>query len=239
MSRRTANIKEVKRKIRSDLLLSQPFEWTPKQKDLISLMTDKNTRCIFVEGPAGCGKSVCAMFAALDLLRRNAVEKIIYVRSVVESAAAHLGFLPGSKEEKTEEWFQTAFEACSNFINEDELRAIKDNKKLEFVPINFLRGRNFKNAVVLVEESQNILYKEHVTILTRCAENCKIFLMGDSLQSDIKSEEQFAKVYDRLKDEEAEKFGIFFRQFDPSDIKRSEFVKFLVERLEIYRKPKS
>lgn len=237
-SKRSANIREVKRKLRGDILLSIPFEWTEKQKELISLMTHYKTKCVLVEGPAGCGKSVCAMYSALDLLRKNVIEKIIYVRSVVESAQAHLGFLPGTKEEKTEEWFQTAFEACSNFITEEELRIFKEGKQIEFVPINFLRGRNFKNCVVIVEECQNILYKEHITILTRCADNCRVFLMGDSWQSDIKQADSFKSIYEKLMDEKAQEFGIHFRSFDPSDIKRSELVRFLVERLEIYNKPK-
>lgn len=237
-SKRSANIREVKRKLRGDILLSLPFEWTEKQKEVISLMTNYKTKCVLVEGPAGCGKSVCAMYSALDLLRKNAVEKIIYVRSVVESAQAHLGFLPGTKEEKTEEWFQTAFEACSNFITEDELKVFRDSKQIEFVPINFLRGRNFKNCVVIVEEAQNIVYKEHITILTRCADKCKVFVLGDSYQSDIKEKDSFKSIYDKLKDEAAQEFGIFYRGFEPSDIKRSEFVRFLVERLEVYNKPK-
>lgn len=234
--KRSANIKEAKKKIRGDILLSIPFDWTDKQKELILLMTHAHTQCVFVEGPAGTGKSVCAMFSALDLLRRKKIEKIIYVRSVVESAQAHLGFLPGTKEDKTEEWFQTAFEACSNFLTPEELIEIKASEKIEFVPINFLRGRNFKNCVVLVEEAQNIVYKEHITILTRCADNCRIFVMGDSYQSDIKQPDQFSAIYEKLQDEEAETHGIFYREFDASDIKRSPLVQFIVERLEIYRK---
>jgi phosphate starvation-inducible PhoH-like protein len=227
--------KKVSRKGRNQLLY-QPFEWTEKQKELISLMCNYHTRCVFVEGPAGTGKSVCAIYAALDLLNKDKIEKIIYIRSVVESANSHLGFLPGDKNEKTEEWFQTAFEACSNFISEDEIQELRCTGRIEFAPINFLRGRNFNNCVIIVEETQNILYKEQLTILTRCADNCRIFLMGDSYQADIKQQEQFKQVYSKLNDEEAQKFGIHVRTFDPSDIKRSPLVKFLVERLEIYGK---
>lgn len=235
--KRSDSVKEAKRKIKgTSNLLFQPFEWTEKQQELISLMTDYRTRCVFIEGPAGSGKSVCAMYSALNLLFKDKIKKIIYIRSVVESAQSHLGYLPGDKAEKTEEWFQTAFEACSNFISEDELMQLKKDQRIEFAPINFLRGRNFKDAVILVEESQNITYKEHITILTRCADNCKIFLMGDSCQTDIKQVDQFRSIYQRLNDEEAQSHGIHTRLFGPEDIKRSDLVKFLVERLEIYKK---
>jgi len=234
---RIKNIGEVKRKLKGDILLSEPFDWTEKQSELIKLMLNINSRAIFVEGPAGTGKSVCAMYAALNLLNRQKINKIVYIRSVVESSQAHLGYLPGSKNDKVEEWFQTAFEACSNFITEEELAEFRKSDKIEFAPISYLRGRNFKDCVIIVEESQNILYKELLTILTRCADNCKIFLMGDSLQTDIKQHNQFSSVYEKLLDAEAQNYGIHVRTFGVEDIKRSELVKFLVERLEIYKKP--
>jgi predicted ribonuclease YlaK len=200
---RAKNIGEVKRKLRNDMLLSEPFEWTEKQQELIKLMLNYNTKAVFSEGPAGTGKSVCAMYAALQLLSKGKIEKIIYIRSVVESSQAHLGYLPGSKEEKVEEWFQTAFEASSNFLNIDELKEFKTSGKIEFAPISYLRGRNFKDCVIIVEEAQNIWYNELLTILTRCADNCKIFLMGDSYQTDIREKEQFSKVYNKLRDDES------------------------------------
>jgi phosphate starvation-inducible PhoH-like protein len=234
---RSANIGSVKKKIKSDMLLFEPFTWTDKQKELISIMEDYHTNAVFVEGPAGTGKSVCAMYSALQLLTHNKVEKIVYIRSVVESSQAHLGYLPGDKDAKVHEWFQTAFEACSNFISESELQDLVKAGKLEFAPISFLRGRNFKNCVIIVEECQNISYKEHLTILTRCADNCRIFLMGDSYQTDIKEKDQFRKVYEKLSDDDSIAHHIFVRTFGPEDIRRSELVKFLVEKLDIYKVP--
>lgn len=223
-------------KMKNSLSMDEPFKWTDKQLELIKTMSDYRSKAVFVEGPAGTGKSVCAMFSALQLLNKDKIEKIIYIRSVVESSYSHLGYLPGDKKSKVEEWFQTAFEACSNFVAEPELRELEESGKIEFAPIGFLRGRNFKNCVIIVEECQNIYYKELLTILTRCADNCKIFLMGDSHQTDIKISGEFERVYSKLLDEKAQEYGIHFRRFDVSDIKRSELVKFLVERLEIYGK---
>ena len=224
------------KRLKGNMLLAQPFEWTDKQKELIGTMVDYNTKAVFVEGPAGCGKSVCAIYAALNLLNQEKVEKIIYIRSVVESSQSHLGFLPGDAQQKTSEWFRTAFEACSNFLLDSEIEELVKSGRIEFAPISFLRGRNFKNAVIIVEECQNIYYKEHITILTRCADNCRIFLMGDSRQTDIKKENEFSNIYEKLMDMEAIEQNIHVRFFGPEDIKRSPLVRFLVERLEVYKR---
>jgi phosphate starvation-inducible PhoH-like protein len=234
---RSASVGSVKKKMKSAMLLYQPFEWTEKQKELIDVMVDYHTNAVFVEGPAGTGKSVCAMYSALELLTHNKIEKIVYIRSVVESSQAHLGYLPGDKSAKVSEWFQTAFEACSNFVTQQELESLEKEGRIEFAPISFLRGRNFKNCVIIVEECQNISYKEHLTILTRCADNCRIFLMGDSYQTDIKEKDQFKKVYEKLMGEDSVEHNIHVRFFSAEDIKRSELVKFLVEKLDIYKKP--
>lgn len=234
---RSASVGSVKKKMKEGTLMFQPWDWTEKQQELIDVMTNHHTNAVFVEGPAGTGKSVCAMYSALQLLTNRTIEKIVYIRSVVESSQAHLGYLPGDKSAKVQEWFQTAFEACSNFLTPDELKVLEKKGQIEFAPISFLRGRNFKNCVIIVEECQNISYKEHLTILTRCADNCRIFLMGDSYQTDIKEKDQFKKVYERLMEQDAIDHNIHVRFFSAEDIKRSELVKFLVEKLDIYKRP--
>jgi len=74
--------------------------WTDKQKEIIQLFLDKDTRVMFLKGPAGASKTILSMYCGLQLLNSKKVSDIVLVRSAVESADSKLGFLPGTIEDK-------------------------------------------------------------------------------------------------------------------------------------------
>ena len=76
------------------------LEWTEKQKAFIDLALDKNTKIIFLSGPAGTSKSILAVYCALVMLNEKRISDIIYVRTIVESAAISMGTLPGDEHSK-------------------------------------------------------------------------------------------------------------------------------------------
>ncbi len=238
----SANKKQVKRKVKSDLLLNRPFEWTPNQKTIVDSMLDKNTKCVFIDGYAGTGKTVLSVYSALTHLQQGLIDKIYYIRSAVESAHSKLGYLPGDISDKFGPYAEIIVEAAKKFLTECEIKTLIDAKKIETIPVSFLRGRDLVDCVVIVDESQNLCFDELVTIATRVGQNSlglnsKIFFIGDTIQSDLprlykRDFENFIKLYS---DQEAEDFGIKHYSLGEDDVMRSAYVKFIIKRASQYR----
>lgn len=139
---------------------------------------------IFGIGSAGTGKTfVAASYAAQQLYYRR-INKIIITRPTVETGRG-MGFLPGELDEKYAPYlqpFESVFTHClgTGFYN----YAIK-NKAIDPKPIGFMRGSNFEDCIVLVDEAQNLTKTELKMLLSRIGRNCKIILSGDPKQVDI------------------------------------------------------
>jgi PhoH-like ATPase len=103
-----------------------------------------------------------------------------------------------------------------------------ESNYLKSIPVNFLRGATFTNNVVIVDEAQNLEHSELVTILTRFGKNCKLFIIGDSLQSDIQKS-GFEKIMRAFDTDESNKNGIHAFHFTEEDITRSKLLKFIVK----------
>lgn len=140
---------------------------------------------IFGIGSAGTGKTfIAAAFAAHELFFRN-ISKIILTRPNVETGRG-LGFLPGELEEKYAPYldpFDKVFSACLGRSNYE--LALK-SKTIEPRPLGFMRGASFDDAIILVDEAQNMTKTEFKMLLSRIGKNCKVILSGDPEQTDIK-----------------------------------------------------
>jgi phosphate starvation-inducible protein PhoH len=97
---RDKKIKQVKERMKTSFLISEPFAWNYKQAEILEKMFNCKTKCVIVDSLAGTGKTIMSTFAALKLLQKGEVKKILYARSAVESASSKLMALPGSWEEK-------------------------------------------------------------------------------------------------------------------------------------------
>ena len=102
--------------------------------------------------------------------------------------------------------------------------------------MNFLRGTTFKDVAVIVDEAQNLELNELITILTRFGNNSKLFLIGDSMQSDINGRSGFRKIYDAFNNTESEKSGILSFKFTNNEITRSELLKYIISVIENIKK---
>jgi phosphate starvation-inducible PhoH-like protein len=100
------------------------------------------------------------------------------------------------------------------------------------MPINYLRGSSWKNKVVIADEAQNFTYKELTTLITRIGDNCKLFICGDFMQSDINGKSGFAPMFDLFNDEESEEKGIYSFKFGKEDILRSSILKYIISKLD-------
>lgn len=207
------------------------FKFTAKQKRLISLLLNPETRVVFLAGPAGVSKTYCAIYAMLELLKQDFEQDILYVRSVVESANKNLGSLPGDIEEKFNPFLAPLYDKMEEILNASDSLDLKKSGKISAVPINFLRGANWNKKLVFADESQNFTIQELTTLITRISKGSKLIIGGDFMQSDINGRSGFRQMFDKFNDDESKERGIHTFKFDESDIVRDELLKFIVKRL--------
>lgn len=154
----------------------------PEQYCAMDLLLRKEIPVKLITGKFGSGKSLLCITAALQAVWRGEFEKIIFVRNNVQvKDTDQLGALPGSDLEKTLPYVMPVADHCGGI---EGLRYLLENKKLEVIPLGFLRGRSIKNSILYSMESEN-LTKEHIQlILGRVDEGSQLWMDGDLKQRD-------------------------------------------------------
>lgn len=226
--------------IKSDILLNfkidQKFHLNEHHKAFAEKAFDDKTNIIFADGPAGSSKTYLAVYVALTLLKERKADEIVYIRSIVESASRKLGSLPGEVDDKFKPWSIPLVEKCDELVGKQIANILFENEYLKCIPVNFLRGATFSNNVVIVDEAQNLEHNELTTILTRFGKGCKLFVIGDSLQSDIPKSgfQSFMKAFSC---ENSKEHGIETFHFTEDDITRSKLLKFIVSIVKTIKNP--
>lgn len=205
---------------------------TENQKKLIDLILDKNTKLVFIDGPAGTSKTFVAIMAGLMLLNKHSVSDILYVRSIAESASKSLGSLPGTQEEKIMPFLMPMIEKLDELLPKDEVTRLVKEERVSGTPINYLRGASFNARFILADESQNLTKKELTTLVTRLGQFSKMIVAGDKEQSDINGQSGFSHFFDLFNDEESRENGIHCFAFTKDDIVRSGILRYIIGRLE-------
>lgn len=217
-------------KIKGELKITRR-ELTEKQKKFLEIALSKETKMMFVSGPAGTSKTFLAVLSALELLKAHRMSDIIYLRSAVESSDNKLGYLPGEVADKLSPYVQPLIDKLSEFLAKPDIDRLQKEGRLESIPIGFLRGLNWNAKVVIADEAQNCTVKELTTLITRVGEFSKVFILGDPDQSDIGAKTGFAKLMNLFKDEQSKQNGVFTFEFTDDDIVRSGLVKFIIKKL--------
>tara|TARA_Y100001938_G_C8081220_1_gene429251 strand:+ start:444 stop:1166 length:723 start_codon:yes stop_codon:yes gene_type:complete len=204
-----------------------------KQKIFLKIACDKNTNIMFVNGPAGSTKTYMAVFAALRHLQKNEDLDLLYVRTAIESADKGLGALPGTLEEKFNPYMAPLEDKLDELL--PKTTGVKNELiktgRVQAMPINFLRGANWINKIVVADESQNFTFKELITLITRIGDNSKLFICGDIMQSDINGRSGFSDMMHLFNDQESKDKGIHCFKFNEDDIFRSEILKYIISKL--------
>lgn len=177
---------------------------------------------VFGIGSAGTGKTFIASMYAAEKLYYREVDQVIVTRPNVE-ASAPLGFLPGDLEEKYAPYLEPFDGVFTRVFGKTHYELLKKREKIVAKPLGFMRGATFDNAIVLVDECQNMTEKEFKLLLTRIGENTKIIFSGDSRQVDIPNS-GLMSVIERLK--HIPEIGVI--EFHPQDIVRSRLCKDII-----------
>lgn len=205
---------------------------TDKQKKFVEIATNPDTNIVFCAGPAGTTKTYVAVYSALRYLSLNTDLDLYYVRTVVESAERGLGALPGDIDEKFNPYMAPLDDKLREMVKPTIIPELIKKRRIEAMPINYLRGASWNNKIVVADEAQNFTFKELTTLVTRLGEDSKLFICGDFLQSDINGKTGFKKMYDLFDDDPSKEQGIHTFEFTKEDIKRSKILNFVVNKIE-------
>lgn len=213
------------------------LDWTEKQKAFIELATDKETKIIFLSGPAGTSKSILAVFCALQLLNEKKISDIIYVRTIIESATTSMGTLPGDENDKLKFFVSVLNDKLEELLPAGDIKKLHTEDRIKGMPVNYLRGASYNAKAVIVDEAQNGTFGELLTCLTRIGKFTKYFILGDPMQTDLRNKDQsgFKPMFEIFNTDVAQKQGIYCVEFGKEDIMRSEILKFIIEQVEIYK----
>ncbi len=154
------------------------------QETYIDLLKNDDIKIVFATGPAGTGKTMLAVVAAIRALRSGQVSKLIITRPAVGVDDEKHGFLPGDINAKMEPWTRPIFDIMKEYYKPQEVTRMLEDNIIEISPLAYMRGRTFKNAWIIADEMQNATPGQMKMLLTRLGENSKIVVTGDTRQAD-------------------------------------------------------
>ena len=164
------------------------------QKHFRDMIYDKSKLVIMCNSKAGCGKTLISLGVANILYQYGFFRGIIYIAS--PSMEQRQGYLPGDQESKNAPYMEPLSEALvtlgldpqSVIISDNNIQALKNGSAfIEFTVDTYLRGINFENKVVIIDEAQNFTFPDLKKTLTRIHDNCKTIIIGHDEQCDLKS----------------------------------------------------
>jgi phosphate starvation-inducible PhoH-like protein len=213
---------------------------TKNQKRFYKAIEDDRNSLILAHALAGAGKTFIAIQKGLELLlhRPNNIKKMIIVNPTVDVGNEDkLGFLPGDLMEKISWHAESSIFILHKIIGEIETKKLIEKGKIEFRVLNFMRGINFEDCYIVLDEAQNASPLQIKTLVTRVADSCKLVLMGDLSQTD-KYRNNGQPAYEKSGLYDAwTRFGgvdgVYQIEFTKEDCIRSGIVKRLLEKYEM------
>ena len=139
---------------------------------------------VLCAGPAGSGKTAIAVACACQFLVEKKVEKIVIARPTIESGRG-LGHLPGTYTAKIQPYLIPVLEEINKYLSPESIRLLRNSLAIELCPLEYMRGRNFHNSFMLLDEAQNATYDQIKMFITRMGKGSKAILNGDTAKCDL------------------------------------------------------
>ena len=170
-----------------------PYDDSPKMSEMFRPKTSNqlqyyhdinnaNISLVIANGPAGTGKTLFPTQHAAKLLLETD-KKVVLTRPLI-SVDEELGYLPGTINQKMDPWVIPIYDILREFFTQKTINTFIADKRLEIVPLAFMRGRTFKDTFIIGDELQNSSNKQMLMLLTRLGENSKMIITGDINQCD-------------------------------------------------------
>lgn len=202
-----------------------------KQKHFLSEIRQHNiTIC---DGIAGSGKTYIALYEGLMGVISKKYEKLILCKSVISTPNEDIGFIPGTIMEKMEPHIMSYKGNMKKMIkNESDVERLFKEKKVEVLPLAYIRGVTLDNSFIIIDESQNITMNLFKSIITRIGDNSKMVFLGDIEQVDFDQEKKrkqsaLQHIIDIFKDEDY----IGYCHFNDDEVVRNPIIPKVIKKL--------
>ena len=187
---------------------------------------------LVMHGLAGTGKTFLSCYLGYNDMSKNLYEKMVIIRNAVPTR--DIGFLPGTEKDKSAV-YEAPYKDITNelFQRGDAYEMLKLKRAVHFMTTSFIRGITLRNAVIIVDEIQNMNFHELDSIITRVGDNCRLIFSGDFRQTDLDQRKEKSGINDFLRI--LEEMGSFdMIEFGVEDIVRSGLVKdYLIKKTEL------
>ena len=209
---------------------------TINQQKYVDHLDDKLVSLLFALGPAGTGKTLFACVYAINALKNKSINKIILTRPIVAVEDEEIGFLPGNLQHKMDPWTKPIFDIFLEYYKQHEIDYMIKESIIEISPLSFMRGRTFKNSIIIADEMQNSTPKQMLMLTTRVGVGSKMIITGDLLQTDRLIDNGLSDIINRINKYQITTFksltNIKLIEMTETDIQRSDLVK---DILDIYK----
>lgn len=203
----------------------------PKQKFFLTEI--KNHDITICDGIAGSGKTYIALYEGLLGVLTKRFEKVILCKSVISTPNEEIGFIPGSIEEKMEPHIISYKGNMKKMVNnEDNVERLFKEKKVEILPLAYIRGVTLDRSYIIIDESQNITMDLFKSIITRIGDDSKMVFLGDIEQVDFNQEKKrkqsaLQHIIDIFKDEDY----IGYCHFNDDEVVRNPIIPKVIKKL--------
>jgi len=161
-----------------------------EQKCALEILNDNTVPLVTLIGAAGTGKSFLAIAAALQMIndQHSGYEKIVVMKPLIPVGGKDIGALPGDKFEKISAWLGPIKDNIDQILGSKSMTAenmfeeMVREGMIEVEAMAFIQGRSIANAIIILDESQNITPREARMVVERCGKNSKVILLGDPSQ---------------------------------------------------------
>ena len=202
-----------------------------RQEDYLCALQNNHKTIIFATGPAGTGKTLIGVLAAIKALKNGEIKKLILTRPAVEVDNEKHGFLPGDLNAKMEPWTKPIFDIMQEHFSVQMVTRMLEEQIIEISPLAFMRGRTFKNAWIIADEMQNATPSQMKMLLTRIGDDSRMVVTGDVNQTDRRVGNNGLIDFNQLLSRFGDSTFIDWIQFNNQDIERHPAV---AEVLKIY-----
>ncbi len=224
-----SNVINIDKRLNEKRRRVQIYPKNLSQETYLLKLNDPQKMIIFAIGPAGTGKTMLGVQWAIDQLKNGESDKIIITRPAVSVDEQH-GFLPGDLNQKMEPWTKPIMDVFAENYSAREIAHMLEEGVIEISPLAYMRGRTFKNAVIIADEMQNATPSQMKMLLTRLGVESKMVVTGDLQQADRPSTNGLLEFLQLFNNFENHRY-VDLVHFTIGDVERHEAVK---EILAIY-----
>lgn len=202
-----------------------------KQKHLLSEI--RNHDITICDGIAGSGKTYIALYEGILCMLAKQFDKVILCKSVISTPNEDIGYIPGTIEDKMEPHIMSYKGNMAKMLkHEEDVERLFKEKKVEVLPLAYIRGVTLDKAFIIIDESQNITMNLFKSIITRIGDDSKMVFLGDIEQVDFDQEKKrkqsaLQHIIDIFKDENY----IGYCHFNDDEVVRNPIIPKVIQKL--------